>query len=217
MNLGEMVLHLRAAGTRFGNHITGSAELALAKEFPVKKEIAFVIPLADAATPNTDDSGINQTLTERVAVVTVLANDNSKKDLLGFTAYDNLVDTVRSELFSALLGWQPSTAESLMTYANGSVIAFDRAWLWYQYEFEVDTRLQAEYDPGAGALPYLDEIFTQWKLGGDSILPLPADQSLPTTLLTDPVIEELIEFPSDFDLTDYDNAYSTVKSKINNR
>lgn len=216
MNIGEIVLHLRAANTRFSNHITGAAELALAQEFPIKKEIAFVVPVADSATTNTDDSGINQLLTERVAIIAVFQNDTSKRDLLGFTAYDP-VDTVRLELFKALLGWQPANAESLMTYSGGRVITFDRAWLWYQYEFEVVTRLQAMYDPDAGALPWLTKLYTQWKPGGDSILPLPADESLPTTLLTDPVIEELITFPSDYDFADFDNSYSTTKQKIEGR
>lgn len=214
MNIGNVILQIRGAATRFGNRVTGSAELSLAQEFPLKEESAFVVQIADSAPANDLDSGINQLMTERIAVIVALRNDTSKKDLLGFQAA-NIVDTVRNELFVALLGWPPPDAEGLMYYAGGQVISVDPAWLWYQFNFEATTRLQALYDPNAGALPYLEQIFAQWKVGGDNILPLPEGSELPTDLLKDPVLEDMIQFPSDFDLTAFNNDFSTVRSRYN--
>lgn len=214
MNLGSVVLQIRAANTRFTNKVAGAAELALAQEFPLIQETAFVVQVADKCPPNNYDSSINQLLTERIAVIVALENDSSKKDILGFEAY-SLIDTVRNELFVALLGWQPTGSESLMYYAGGRLVSLDRAWLWYQFEFEAATRLQALYDPDAGALPYLTEFFTQWKPGGDPVLPLPDDESLPTELLSDPTIEELVKLPAGYDPEGFSSGFETIQGKIN--
>jgi len=211
-----VVLQIRAANTRFTNRVAGSAELAAAQQFPLKEEMAFVVQVADSAPPNQGENHIDQLMTERIAIICALRNDNSKRDLLGFTAY-SLVPEVRNELFVALLGWQPSDTEGIMYYAGGRIISVDMAWLWYQFEFEATTRLQALYDPGAGALPYLTQIYTQWKIGGENMLPLPKDTELPTNLLNDPVIEELIEFPADFDPAAFDPSFSTLQGVYNKK
>lgn len=197
MNIGAVVLQIRAANTRFVNRVAGSAELMLAQDYPLKDETAFVVQVADSCPPNQIEGAISQKLTERVAVIVALKNDTQKKDLLGFEAYSE-VDTVRTELFTALLGWTPPGAETLMYYAGGRLVSLDTAWLWYQFEFETATRLQELYDPGAGALPYLQSFFDQWKPGGDPVLPLPVGEHLPTALLTEPVLEELFELPAGF-------------------
>lgn len=214
MNLGAVVLQIRGASTRFVNRVAGSAELALAQQFPLREETAFVVQVADNAPNNQNDSGINQLMTERIAVIVALRNDNSKIDILGFEAY-SLVDTVRNELFVALLGWPPPGAESLMSYAGGRIVSIDPAWLWYQFEFEAGTRLQALYDPNAGALPYLASFFAQYKPGGDAVLPLPDSEHLPTTLLSDPVIEELLELPAGYEPGAFSSGFETIQGKLN--
>ncbi len=215
MDLGAVVLQIRGAATRFGNNVMGAAELALAQEFPLKEDSAFVIPIADAAPVNQGDSSINQVMTERIGVIAVMSNV-SKKDLLGFDNY-SLVDTVRNQLFVALLGWQCPGTESLMYYAGGKLIAFDTAWFWYQFEFEAQTRLQEKYDPGAGALPYLTEMFSQWKVGGDNILPLPEDSPLPTDLLSDPVLEDVIELPAGYSPAAFSSGFRTAPGVLNKK
>lgn len=214
MNLGAVVLQIRGANTRFVNRVAGSAELALAQQFPLREETAFVVQVADSAPKNQLDSGINQSMTERIAVIVAIRNDNSKIDILGFEAY-SLIDAVRNELFIALLGWPPPGAESLMYYSGGRLVSLDSAWLWYQFEFEANSRLQAQYDPNAGALPYLASFFAQYKPGGDAVLPLPDSESLPTTLLSDPVIEELLELPAGYSPTGFSPGFNTIQGKLN--
>lgn len=199
MNLGAVILQLRAAGTSFGNRIGGSAEFAIASEMPLEQEYAFVLQVGESCAPNQYDSAINQKLVERVSVVVVLFNDSSKLEQAGFTAYSRLA-SVRTELFTALLGWQPPDAESLMYYAGGKLMEVNRAWLWYSFEFEASSRLQALYDPGAGSLPLLREFFDQWKANGDSVLPLHGTSLLPTSLLTSPILEDLVRSLHDFDV-----------------
>jgi len=216
MDLGAVVLQIRGADTRFGNRVMGAAELALAQDFPLVQESAFVVPVADAAPENRDDTSINQAMRERVAVVVALCNDTNKKDLLGASAY-SLVDTVRTQLFTALLGWPCPGTDDLMSYAGGRLIGYDKAWLWYQFEFEAVTRLVTMYDPDAGALPYLSSIYTQWKVGGDGVLPLPEGESLPTALLSDPVLAEVIELPSGFSSSGFKSGFETLQGVLNKK
>jgi hypothetical protein len=197
MNLGNVVLQIRASNTSFGNRVMGAAEWALAVENTLLEECAFVLPVGEVASKNSCDSGIVQLLTERFAVVVALKNDTDKKDKLGFDA-SNRLHAIRNELFIALLGWPMPGAESLVSYSGGRVADVDRAWLWYQFEFEADTRLQALYDPNAGALPEFREVLAQWKVGGDSVLPLPSTEHLPTNLMQDPVLTEIIHFDHEY-------------------
>jgi hypothetical protein len=105
MLLSPIVLKIRNQDTVFGPYIGGSADLAKAMQYSLNKEAAFVIQLAETVTPNNYDNSINQTITERFAVVVALDNGTSDRDKLGLIAYDRL-ELIRNQLFRALLGWQ---------------------------------------------------------------------------------------------------------------
>ena len=124
MKIGPVVLKLRVSNTRFENRIGGAAELALAMEYALQKEMAFVVQMAEVAADNRYDSGINQLITERFAVIVALNNATSDKDKLGFAAYDSLFD-VRAEIFRSILGWQMDDTESLVSYSGGRVVRVD--------------------------------------------------------------------------------------------
>lgn len=163
MRVGPIVLKLRLAETSFANRIGGAAELALAMQYTLQTEMAFVVQMAETASANQLDSGINQMVTERFGVIVALDNAASDKDKVGFAAYDRLF-AIRTEIFEALLGWQMTGAETLVSYAAGRVIRVDRAYLWYQFEFVVGTRITDDdgVDVGDDALDTFDEIYAQW-------------------------------------------------------
>jgi len=141
MKLGPIVLRLRLANTRFGNFIGGSAEMALAMQQTLTRDMAFVIPLADNAAENMYDAGINQKIYERFGVIVALKNDTDNLDQLGLTAYDQL-DDVRNELFGAILGLDMGgTTESSIYYRGGRILDITRAYMWFQFEFEFRSRL----------------------------------------------------------------------------
>jgi len=172
MLLSPIILKIRAQETEFKNYVGGSADLANAMEYSLTKEAAFVIQLAETASANNYDSSINQKITERFAVVVALDNGTSNKDKLGLIAYDRLAG-IRTELFSAILGWQMTDTESLVEYSGGKVLGVNRAWLWYQFEFSVDTRITDDdgVDNGADDLPLFDEIYAQYILAPSADLP----------------------------------------------
>jgi hypothetical protein len=164
--------------------VFGSAELVLAqKEGTLLNEAAFVVPLADNSTPNREQAGINQIITENFGVVVALKNDTNIKDELGITSYDRIAG-VRTELWAALVNWQPSTtAYSLVQYGGGSLQSLNRAWIWYLFNFSYQICISENdgYDNEADSLPNLVQFYTQYTLGGDPNLPITT--GIPTNLL----------------------------------
>lgn len=140
MRIAQISLKLRAAKTDFGDFVAGSAELAIAIENTLTREMAFVIPLIENARDNQLQSAIDQRVAERFGIVVALKNDNSQAQKLGLVAYDRLHD-IREQFFNSLLGWEIPEAESIIYFRGGKLLDVNRAWLWYQFEFEYESRL----------------------------------------------------------------------------
>lgn len=213
MKIGPIVLALRLAGTRFGSRIAGAAELGMVLDgATLNDETAFVVPTADKPDSNKESSGINQKVIEGFAVIVALSTDNNKKDKLSIAAYDNVHD-VRAELFAGVLGLQINGQESIVSYAGGQLVEINRAYLWYQFEFVVNYRLDDDdgVDVGADALPSLEKIYAQYMLAPNTALPLPDGTTLPQTLFeTD--LEELITWPREFGPA-FGKAFDVLKTE----
>lgn len=194
MRLGPIVLRLRAANTRFGNRIAGAAELATALRGTLQKEMAFVIPLLEDPNPNEYDNSINQKVTERFAVVVALQSDSSQSDKLGITAYDSL-HAIRQELFENLLGWLMTDAEDVVSYGGGRLLFFDRAYLWFQFEF-VTAFMIRDY-VAEGDTDWLDTIYAQLEMVPSANIPITT--GLPASLFT-PDMTTLVDFTSNPDI-----------------
>lgn len=206
MRLAPLVLRLRAAKTRFGNNVFGSAELARAMESTLLKEMAFVIPLLDKASENKLERGIQQELNERFAVIVALQNDTSQKDKTGLTAYDQLHD-VRSELFRAILNVWMKDTEGPITYVGGSLLDLSASYFWFQFEFEYPSMILSSTEGIAdigdvevyekddythlrtSELQSFNKIYTNWIVAPSPRLPyegdLPLDDGYPAVLLPD--------------------------------
>lgn len=145
MRIFFIVSKLRSAGTHFGNYIGGAADLELVRHAEkIDSDFAFVIPLQDRVSENRHDSTIEQTITERFAVVVILQNDSSQSEKMGIIAYDKL-HYIRSEIFRALIGWELYGAISPISYDGGQLLPLNPAYMWYQFSFKYDIRL-SEYD-----------------------------------------------------------------------
>ena len=210
MNLGAVALKLRAANTRFGNRIVGTAELALAQEYTLKDETAFVVPLSETMRgPNDNDTWVKQRVVETFGIVCAVKNDSAVVDKLGIKAFDTH-QAVRAELFRAILGWEIPGAAVLTYYAGGRLHDITPAWMWYMFEFTSEVWISSEdYE---GTLPAGDDflkVYTQYKIDGDPVLPLTgASPQLPTSLLT-PTVSELFG-PA----YSYSDAFSTAEQTL---
>ena len=203
MQIAPVVLRLRLASTRFENRIAGAAELALALSGTLQEEVAFVIQLGETCPPNEYDNHINQVVTERFAIIAAIKNDTAQSDKTGLTAYDSLY-SFRQELFDAILGWQMDQAESLVYYRGGRVVEINRAWLWYQFEFEFTMRLGNDVVDNTGDLNYFDTIFAQYVLSPSADLPV---ENLPVNIFA-PDMEQLIDFTESPNAGEFGKGFS---------
>ena len=178
MQLGPIALSLRLGSTRFGNRIAGAAELAFAIENTLTDECAFVVPLSDICPANNYDSGINQKLVERFGVIVAIKNDSIRTDKTGITAFD-VLHTVRGQIWSAILNYHISGAESNIYYVGGNLLKIDRAWMWYQFEFEYTSRITDSDGVAESDTDELEEIYTQLEMTPS--VNIPYDDDLPVT------------------------------------
>lgn len=194
MRLGSIVLQLRAADTRFDNRIAGAAEFAYASENTLNEEMAFVVPLTETATRNMQHSGLVQTVSETFAVIVALRNDYTVTDKMGLTAYD-ILDDVRQEIWTGILGWLISGMESLISYRGGRLLRINRAWLWYQFEFTMDKTITEDDGVPLGATNNLDTIWAQYVL-----MPEHEDRLVTSGLtISDPDMEQMVDLTEDPD------------------
>jgi len=157
MRIGAIVLKLRIAQTHFKNFIGGSSEMQHARNQTLV-ESAFVVPLIESAEENKTDSDVEQKLTERFAVIVALKNDRKLSDRYSFVAIDMLHD-IRNQFFTALLGWEMPDAESKMRYRGGQILDVRRDFLWWQFEFEFDSRIERDALTIKGVEAQTEDIF----------------------------------------------------------
>ena len=195
MKLAPIVLKLRLTNTRFENRIGGSANLATALTYTLQKEMAFVVQLGETASGNNSDNSINQTISEKFAVIVALDNGVSDRDKTGLTAFDSLFD-IRKEIFKGILGWLIPETESIVSYSGGRLVGLNRGYLWYQFEFSATSRIDDDdgVDTGSDDLPPFDTIYAQWILAPSAKFDA-TSKSLPVTIV-DPDMTSVIDFTS---------------------
>ena len=203
MQIGPIALKLRLQETMFGNNIFGSAELAQALEYTLKQDCAFVVQLGEAVSGNAYDGSINQKITEKFGIIVALDNGTSERGKTGLIAYDKLYEA-RAQIFKAILGWQMTGAESIIEYAGGKIAGINRAYLWYQFEFSVMTRIDDDDGVDTAAdvseLGYFDTLYAQWVLAPSLNSEAVKNASaLPVTTIT-PDMTSVIDFTHNKDV-----------------
>ena len=169
MRIGPVVLKLRLAATRFGDMIGGAADFdSIQRE--TFGECAFVVPLAETASRNEQDTTVLQVLTEVFAVVVVLKNDTAQTDRLGIRAYDAL-DEARSQIFKGILGWEMDGYKTPVIYEGGRLLDLNAAYLWYQFEFSAERWITQEDGVEESVTTWFNSIYAEYVLVPDSAIP----------------------------------------------
>ena len=144
MNITTVIEHLRAHCPGFGGRVAGAARYKQIDETAsMSSPAAFVIPLDDSPGERMSLNDVRQTLTESFAVVVSLDN---RPDERGQNAVNAAHDTIRAQLWAALLGWQPDgLAENSIyrgiDYQGGNLLHLDRARLWFQFDFSAEREI----------------------------------------------------------------------------
>lgn len=159
MNINEVIRQLRTYCPAFENRVWGAAKygqaLANNADVGLVYPSAFVLPLADDATGNQQQTGLWQTVTENISVFVIF--DNNADNVGGYAA--NIVEEMRNEIFKAILNWRIDDVESQrgIYYNGGKIEDYDRARLFYQYVFSLDHTV-TDRDGFQPAYPELTDI-----------------------------------------------------------
>lgn len=171
MNITQLVTILRSADTRFKNRIGGALDVDTALEQTVKIDTAFIIPRTESATENNSDAGIDQMITERFGVVTVLAADTSDADKTAFAAVSEIED-VRAELWRVFLNLNLKNSagkicmESPIFYEGAEFLGFNKANLWIMFKFAYKTRIDSGDGVPDEAADLFNSVWAQYQLTG---------------------------------------------------
>lgn len=162
MNLDLVIAALRQRCPSFAGRVAGAAEYKPVPEsaaLPVP--CAFVIPLDDNPGENRSQNAVRQSLTESFAVIVLISNVADERG----QAATHSINSIRSELWAALLGWSPAEAiYDGIAYQGGALLAIDRARLAFQFEFGAAMEIGPEdgYQASAhAALPHFDGMNIQ--------------------------------------------------------
>jgi len=144
MNADDVIRQIKA-NTRFFLHdgapqVAGAAEATQAIDKAwLHRPAAYVIALEDEPEPNVSLNGLDQVVTESIAVIVDLSN---RADQRGQEASSTVADA-RADLFTCLLNWWPDGANAIqgMSYAGGHLVQMDRERLHWQFRFSLKIQI----------------------------------------------------------------------------
>lgn len=141
MDLAAVVAQLKAYTPQFKGRVAGAADFATGLETQVWQDLpaAYVIPLEDEAAPNDEMNALRQVVTERIGVIVEFDNSTDRRGQGVTLNYD----AMRSAIWKAILNWHvdPVRAARGLEYAGGRLIQFDRARLFFQWEFTLEIQI----------------------------------------------------------------------------
>lgn len=163
MNLDLVVNQIKSICGGFGQRVSGAADFATGIETTTDMVLpcAFVYPLEDMAGENILDNGLIQEVNERIGICVIIDNTGDRR---GQDSVDQ-VNGIKYELFSAILNWRidPLRAVKGLQYDGGRLLDFDRARLFWQYEFSLIVTIDDNdgYNPQEPLLTAIDIDATQ--------------------------------------------------------
>lgn len=135
MNIDGIVAQMRSYCPLIGGRVSGVADFAKGIETTANMVMpcAFVYQLEDIAGDNTEMNGLWQLVHERFAVCVIFDNSGSRT---GYAGQDQ-VDPMKWAIFKSILNWRydPERSTKGIQYDGGRLLDFDRARLFYQWEF----------------------------------------------------------------------------------
>lgn len=138
MDLAPILARLKSTLTGF-KLVGGSVDLESIGAGVVPSPSCYLLPMSESAEDNALIGAFDQRLTVVFAVVTAVSN---KRDAAGAAALGDL-EPLRTQIKSALLGWQPdSTIGEPVRFSGGALLKFEDALLWWSDEFRVTTYLR---------------------------------------------------------------------------
>lgn len=132
MRISEWIERLKAETDL---DVKGVADYATAQA-EHRRDACYVMYSSDDATPNEADTvgGVRQLHTVGVDVVLAITNRRSAR---GSEGVDE-IEAAREQVLDALVGWEPPSGDSSITYRRGRLAAFVKGTIWWEDSFEVE-------------------------------------------------------------------------------
>ncbi len=130
MRLEPIVARLREAVPALRT-VGGALQLTKLTTTPVTPA-AYVVPLRDAPTPNLAVNAVRQQARVEFAVV-IAVQDVSRPG--GEAAFDDVLDALRADIRTALLGWEHPDSDDVMTATGGQLLFYDGGTLFWSDEY----------------------------------------------------------------------------------
>ena len=172
LHLNEIIKALRERCPSFGGRVAGASQWAVDRLSEVEDPdypAAYVVLENEQGGEVTINGQYNQHVDVSFAVIVMVGNQD-REDLRGQNTLEQ-IDSIRGELFKALLFWSP--AERLLekiVFDGAECILLDPARMAYRFDFKTqyrldssDTRQQKDYES------YPDFQVTDLELNGDQI------------------------------------------------
>ena len=138
MILEPIIYALRERCLSFGGRVAGLAEYeGLTERSALKTPSAYVVPLEDDPGPCKGTlSTYHQVIQDQVAVIAVLNNSDRRGQEAAHDVY-----RIRTELWTALLGWEPTERHSPCVYTGGQLVTMTPAFVLWKYTFSTEVEL----------------------------------------------------------------------------
>jgi hypothetical protein len=124
------------------NSVKGAADFGAAGANGVKQlPSAFVVPLAE--TPGEQQLASMATQQSVRALFGVIFAAQNLRDARGEKALDSII-ALRTAVFTAVYGWQPSADFDPCEFAGGRILQLDNQVLWWQDDFVTQSIIRSE-------------------------------------------------------------------------
>ncbi|ORE87818.1 hypothetical protein [Aurantimonas sp. 22II-16-19i] len=126
-------------GSAFGM-IGDALDLAAVREQPLASPALFVVPLREVSAGNSRMTGVLQRSEIDFGVVIIVDNIS---DTTGAAAGQDL-EVLKTAVRAALIGWQPASAEDIITHVSGELTGSREGTVWWEEVFAAATYLEDE-------------------------------------------------------------------------
>lgn len=135
----EIIERLKAIEPSVFAIVEGSAELAsLGSGQPNATPAAYVFIAEEAAMENERMNAVLQRLELDVSIVVVTSNVSDPRGAAASVEIESLKSAVRS----ALIGWQPGPDDDVITYGGGRLVRARDGAVWWELTFAAATYLE---------------------------------------------------------------------------
>jgi hypothetical protein len=137
---------MSAACPIFNGNVGGAADYSVGLESTTTMALpcCFVYPVSDDPAPNEDMGGaLRQLVQERIAVVVCVDNSADRRGQAGADS----IEAIKYALFAGILNFYPSDqfrANQGLRYGGGHLLGFDRARLFWNFEFVLNATISED-------------------------------------------------------------------------